>query len=178
EALITIDAAPPSSQVLPLPATTAPGDFTVNWTGADDPGGSGLARFDIYFADDRGPWTLWKTGVTETSATFTGQLGHRYAFYSIATDNVGHREAPPESADASTFVAVMPAPDLEITLTAQTIELSWPSAASDFQLEQTDALAPTPTWQRVEKQPVVSGERCTVRLAVTNSTMFYRLRKP
>jgi hypothetical protein len=39
---------------------------------------------------------------THTSATFTGQNGHTYAFYSVATDNVGNREATPSTAQAST----------------------------------------------------------------------------
>jgi hypothetical protein len=40
----------------------------------------------------------------ETSATFNGQSGSRYQFYSIATDLVGHREAAPVAADATTTV--------------------------------------------------------------------------
>ena len=38
-------------------------------------------------------FTLWQTGTADTSATYAGQLNHTYAFYSVATDNVGHREA-------------------------------------------------------------------------------------
>jgi hypothetical protein len=38
------------------------------------------------------------------SATYTGQVGHDYQFYSLATDNVGHRQATP-AAPALTQVA-------------------------------------------------------------------------
>ena len=40
----------------------------------------------------------------QTSATFTGQDGHTYAFFSVATDNVGHVEAAKTTAEASTLI--------------------------------------------------------------------------
>ena len=52
--------------------------------------------------------SAWLTGTTDTSATFTGQIGHTYAFYSIATDNVGNAEAAPATADTQTQVGVPP----------------------------------------------------------------------
>jgi len=42
-----------------------------------------------------GPFTLWQSATSQTSATYTGQNGHAYAFYSLATDHVAHREAAP-----------------------------------------------------------------------------------
>ena len=39
---------------------------------------------------------------TETSTTVEAEPGHRYHFYSIATDNVGHVEAAPLDPDATT----------------------------------------------------------------------------
>jgi hypothetical protein len=41
---------------------------------------------------------------SETSATFTGQNGHQYSFYSRARDNVGNIEDAPEQADVTTTV--------------------------------------------------------------------------
>ena len=54
EALNTIDAGTPSSYVLPLPPTVAQAAFLVEWTGADDPGGSGIASYDIFVGTDGG----------------------------------------------------------------------------------------------------------------------------
>jgi len=78
--------------------------FTVSWSGQDDPGGSGIALYDIYVSDDGGPFTPFLLGTTDTSATFTGVTGHNYGFYSVATDNVGHREDHVAVADTTTTI--------------------------------------------------------------------------
>jgi Dockerin type I domain len=100
----TIDAGPPTSSVSALP-TFSPATFLVNWSGQDDPSGSGIATYNVYVSDDDGPFTLWQSATTQTSATYTGQDGHTYAFYSVATDNVGNVLPTPSSAQASTTVS-------------------------------------------------------------------------
>ena len=77
----------------------------MSWSGSDDPGGSGIATYDVYVSDNGGSFQPWLTGATNTSATFTGQYGHTYGFYSVATDNVGNQEATPTAAEATTLVA-------------------------------------------------------------------------
>ncbi|MFO0943396.1 MAG: RHS repeat-associated core domain-containing protein, partial [Pirellulales bacterium] len=89
EALATLDAGSPTSHITALPANS-PGTFNINWTMNDDAGGSGVANVAIYVKDDNGPYTLWQTFISQTSAAYTGTNSHTYAFYSIATDNVGH----------------------------------------------------------------------------------------
>ena len=92
----TLDIGAPTSSVSPLPAVTNSSDFTVAWSGSDDAGGSGIGGFDIYVSDNGGPFALWKHEPGDTlSDTFSGAVGHTYAFYSVATDNVGHREVTP-----------------------------------------------------------------------------------
>jgi len=103
----TIDSGAPSSQVGLLPANS-PATFTVQWSGRDDPGGSGIDSFDVYVSDDGGPWTRWREKTTETSAIFTGQTHHTYAFYTVARDYVGNTEAAPAIADAVIFVNQLP----------------------------------------------------------------------
>ncbi|MCM8594071.1 cohesin domain-containing protein [Accumulibacter sp.] len=104
DALNTIDAGAPTSAVQPLPPTRTRPDFLVQWTAADDAGGSGVASHDIYVATDGGSYVLWKDDITATSATFTGQAGHSYAFYSVAQDHVGNTEVAPATPDATTQV--------------------------------------------------------------------------
>ena len=106
QALNTIDAGPPTSSVNPLPATESSPSFTVSWSGQDDPGGSGIASYDVYYSDNGGAFQAWQTQTTATSATFTGQAGHTYAFYSVATDNVGNIEATPTAPQATTLVLI------------------------------------------------------------------------
>jgi hypothetical protein len=120
----TIDAVPPSSSVAALPETVAR-DFTVSWSGQDERLGSGIAAYDIYVSDDGGPFTLWLAASTETSALFTGEAGHRYAFYSVAIDNVGHREAAPSVADTETTAAAT---------------TSWQNAVDPFDVDGMDGV--------------------------------------
>ena len=101
--LNTIDAVAPTSGVQPLP-TQSSNTFQVQWSGQDDPGGSGVASYSIYVSANGGPWTAWLSGTTATNASFTGQAGGTYGFYSVATDNVGNQEATHATADATTRV--------------------------------------------------------------------------
>jgi hypothetical protein len=106
----TIDAGIPAdaSHVNPLPATTDTLQFEVTWTGADDVGGSGIATYDVFVSIDGGTATPWLQNTGDTSRTYTGEIDHTYAFYSIATDNVGHREPAPLVPDAVTVVRTTP----------------------------------------------------------------------
>jgi hypothetical protein len=100
----TIDNGPPTSSVTSLPPVESTTSFTVGWSGHDDTAGSGIASFDVFVSDNGAPFTPFLVGTTQTSASFTGQDGHTYGFYSVATDNVGNREATPSGAQATTQV--------------------------------------------------------------------------
>lgn len=84
----TIDVTTPGSSVAPLPATETSPSFLVSWSGSDG-NGSGIASYDVYVSDEGGLFTLWQSDTTQTSAVYTGQPGHTYSFYSVATSNVG-----------------------------------------------------------------------------------------
>ncbi|MGC9349860.1 MAG: DUF7619 domain-containing protein, partial [Anaerolineae bacterium] len=99
----TLDTQRPTSAVTALPITVGDETFTVGWSGSD-PGGSGVAGYDVYVSDDGGPFTLWQSAITTTQAVFTGVDGHTYGFYSVATDNVGYRQTQPGAAQATTTV--------------------------------------------------------------------------
>ncbi len=106
----SIDAGAPTSSVNLLPATTTSTTFTVSWSGQDDAGGSGIKSYDVYVSDNGGVSTPFLTGTAQTSATFTGQFGHTYAFYTVATDNVGHVQATPTAPQASTTLQQLTPP--------------------------------------------------------------------
>jgi hypothetical protein len=103
--LVALDVTPPTSSVSALPATESSPSFTVSWTGGD-PHGPGIASYDIYVSVNGGAFQPWLTGTTKTSATYSGQAGHSYGFYSIATDTQGVRQPTPTAAQASTTVSV------------------------------------------------------------------------
>jgi RHS repeat-associated protein len=183
QALNTTDAGPPSSTVAALPAeSTSP--FAVQWSGSDDPLGSGVASYDIYASTNGGLFAPWILGTNGTTASFAGEVGKTYAFYSIARDYVGSAETPPLTADAST--TVVPAepltpPTLSIGLGGGgLITLSWPSVPAGFVLESAENLTPPVVWQEVTSGIVENGG--IKSYSVTNDPgvpgRLYRLRLP
>jgi hypothetical protein len=109
QGLALIVGPPPASSVNPLPSTASSPSFTVSWSGSDV-GGPGIASFTIYVSDNGGAFTPWLTNTTLTSATYNGQAGHSYGFYSVATDAAGRVQLAPSAAQASTFVPAPPSP--------------------------------------------------------------------
>ncbi len=53
----------------------------------------------MYDSDNGGAFVPFVTNTSATSATFTGQDGHTYSFYSVATDNLGNVQPTPRSAN-------------------------------------------------------------------------------
>ena len=94
---------PPTSSVAALP-NNSPATFMLSWSGSDS-GGSGVATYSIYVSNNGGAFLPLLTNTTLTSTSFTGQTGHTYGFYSIATDNVGNVQATPTAAQATTTVS-------------------------------------------------------------------------
>jgi hypothetical protein len=98
--LNTLDNTSPTSSVQPLPSNEPATGFTITWSGSDV--GAGVQDFTVYVSDNGGAFTPFLTNTTATSATFTGQSGHTYGFYSIARDLVYNVEAAKTSAEATT----------------------------------------------------------------------------
>jgi hypothetical protein len=109
----TVDAVPPTSTVATLPASLMDTNFILAWFGTDDLGGSGVSSYDVYVSDNGGPWVVWLSNTTTNSATFSGQAGHYYYFYSRARDNAGNVEPAPASLQAQTFVSANQPPALQ-----------------------------------------------------------------
>jgi Beta-propeller repeat len=98
----TIDNAAPVSHVSALPNASTCSAFRVSWSGSDV--GSGLQGFTVYVSDTGGPFTPWLSNTTSVGATFTGAVGHSYAFYSIVGDLAGNLEGAKTSPEASIAV--------------------------------------------------------------------------
>ena len=105
----TVDIDAPHSEIVDLPDTSNPG-FTLFWEGTDV--GSGIDTYDIYVSENGGDFTLWLDGTTDSSSIYIGELGNTYAFYSVATDNVGNIEAIPTEADATTVTIQVNTPPI------------------------------------------------------------------
>lgn len=140
--LNTIDAAPPTSAVYPLPEQSPP-SFAVEWMGLDDELGSGVFTYDIYVSENGGPFLPWLTSTTDTRATFAGRNGSTYRFYSVARDFAGNVEAAPEQPDTFTAARGGP-PQLEGALRDQNliIRLSNLTPGQPYALEASATLRP------------------------------------
>ncbi len=132
QTLNTVDVTPPTSSVQALPAKESQTSFTVSWSGQDllpdDSQGAGIASYNVYVSDDGGPFTLWKSDTTANSATFTGQFGDAYSFYSIATDNLGNVQPPPAAAQTTTYLVGLPTSVVAVlpaTTTGTSFTVSW-----------------------------------------------------
>ena len=99
EAHVTMDVGAPASQIAPLPAVIYLPAFDVSWSAADEPNGSEVSGTAVYLSIDGGPFQLWNEGAAAESRPFGLPRHHRYALYSVATDNVGHSEGTPPTAD-------------------------------------------------------------------------------
>jgi hypothetical protein len=119
----TPDTAPPSSSVAALPANS-PATFQVQWSGQDNPGGSGIAFFDIFVSTNGGVFAPWLQQTRSTSALFQGALGNQYAFSSVGTDQAGNREAAHATPDASTAVSIAYQPPVLAAVPDQTVNAS------------------------------------------------------
>jgi RHS repeat-associated protein len=133
----TLDSTAPTSSVSLLPASTTDTALVLNWSGQDEAGGSGIATYTIYASVDGAAWFPLLTDTTATGGNVTVEPGHTYSFYSIATDNVGHVEAAPTSADAS--IQVIGAS------TTTTIKASKGSPTYGDSLTFTATVAPDPS---------------------------------
>jgi uncharacterized repeat protein (TIGR01451 family) len=91
----TIEGQPPQTTVVPLePFTRHPtnGNLIFNWTGFD-PGGSGVAVYELQYRIDDGPWVDW-TELTEGPATFyNAQSGKTYTFRVRGIDRAQNQES-------------------------------------------------------------------------------------
>jgi uncharacterized repeat protein (TIGR01451 family) len=101
----TIDSQPPSSSVDALPEYTPFPSFQVNWSGNDDPGGSGIHVYTVYVSDNNGTYQPWIANTISSSAIFNGSRGHIYRFYTISTDNVGNVETISDIPDTTTSIS-------------------------------------------------------------------------
>lgn len=155
-----LDSTKPTSSVSALPPSTDDPNISLNWSGSDDPTDSGLKSYDVYFSENGKAYIPYLIGTTETSATFAGNFGRNYRFYSIANDNAGNSEDPPVVHDATITVlggafegdvASRPNGDNDGTVNAQDIDQIRRFAAkldADFQYNE---------FQRADVSPLADG---------------------
>jgi hypothetical protein len=100
------DVTPPTSRMDELPRYSNTTSFPVSWSGQDDV--SGVATYTISVAIDNGTYRPWLNDTPLTSTNYDGTDGHKYSFYSMATDRSHNREAAHSGADTSIWVDTTP----------------------------------------------------------------------
>jgi hypothetical protein len=98
----SIDAFPPVSSVEPLPSVINNTTFNITFNGSDDPGGTGIKNFLLYYSKDQGKYNLMGEFEPGKSALFTGQENSVYSFFSIAVDQTGNTEPMKVTPDVTT----------------------------------------------------------------------------
>ena len=165
----TLDADIPSSQIAPLPMTSANTTFTVNWSGSDLDEGSGLATYDVWVSEDNSPYVIFQTATTETNAQFTGTPGKTYRFYSIARDNAGNVEAAPDVPDATTRIPIQCA----VTINPTSVNFSAAGNTGSFTISAestcTWSVTTNDTWITITQGSTGNGNG-TVNYSVTANT--------
>ncbi len=111
--LNTIDAGSPTSSMAQLPVRQDSLRIHLAWSGEDDAGGSGIAFYTLYIAQDNGAYSAQPDRYTDTLAVFEAELGHEYRFQTIATDNAGNAEGSKISPDAFVFAGSYALPTIE-----------------------------------------------------------------
>jgi hypothetical protein len=107
QAFTTIDSLPPSATVATLDQYTFSSSFVVNWDGADNPGGSGVATYDVQVSVNDGGWQNWISGTSLTSGQITGAAqGDVFEFQARARDNAGNVGSYPNYPQSSTIVVL------------------------------------------------------------------------
>jgi flagellar hook capping protein FlgD len=125
------------------PDTSITESFTVVWSGATDPGGSGLTGFfNVKIKDGSGSWVDWKTNFNGTSDIYAGTQGHTYYFEAAGIDNAGNTEQftglAEDTTVVDTFAVDNQAPEEPIDLTAAGTNPSPWQNATTFDINWTN----------------------------------------
>jgi hypothetical protein len=140
------------------------------------------------------PFFLWAPGVPggiELHALFNNRadLGTARADYTAAPQPIRNGDAANLAASllglppvpGSLILPERGAPSVLVAVsnTGPAIEVSWPQAAVDFQLETSDAIGPSPAWVPVFGPLTTNGSRvtCTIPASTGEPPRFFRLRR-
>jgi hypothetical protein len=74
------------------------------------------------------------------------------------------------------LISVNPKPAVSITHSAQNINLSWPTWATNYTLQQAlSNILPSNTWSNLTTSAVLTNNAFNVTIPVSSSVQFYRL---
>lgn len=102
-----VDTIAPTASMQALNPYTFGSSFIVYWDGTDNPGGSGIASYDVQFRINGGSWTSWINNTSAKSAQVTGgQQGDVYEFQARARDVAGNTQGFTNVPQATTTIVL------------------------------------------------------------------------
>src|SRR5262249_40544750 len=107
---------------------------------------------DPYFYGDLDEFRIWDGAMADDEVT---------AAFSAGPDKLPTGPAPSTS--------------LGISLSANSVIITWPADATGFVLENSAALGSAATWTAVSTPPTVDSGKNKVTIPITGTTQFYRL---
>jgi uncharacterized repeat protein (TIGR01451 family) len=133
EVVNVIDNTRPTCMVNPLPTTTPTLSFPISWSGADAVGE--IESYSILMSVNGGSFSPFLEKTSDTSVSFTGELGKTYGFLCVATDTAGNIEVQDPVAETATTL-ILPA---DLTLKKGTLLLDPDPDADKLTLQGTFA---------------------------------------
>jgi hypothetical protein len=136
---------------------------------------TGLLRATVAFAAGETKVTL--TGYAPTNPlVLTGAAGN--LSYNAATHRFTLTVAPDHSGTATIGLALAPVPSPQITpLGAGLLQISWPSAAVGYVLEEATNLTPPVAWSPASGSVTSANGQQVVTITNTGPATFYRLKQ-
>jgi hypothetical protein len=104
-----------------------------------------------------------------------GGSNYQFVVWSDGGDASHNILVPPTNAS---FTASFLPPELGLSLSGGSIQLTWPAWAAAMNLYSTPNLAPPVSWALVTNTPAISGGVFSLSLPLTGGTQFYRLQLP
>jgi hypothetical protein len=95
----TIDAVPPTSQLQGSQDDATPSLHHLHFNAEDDTDGSGVKQITVYYSENKMPYKELAICLPDSILDFSLENSGEYAFYSIAEDYTGNREANKETPD-------------------------------------------------------------------------------
>lgn len=143
--------------------------IALNWTLS-----SGATGYNLWRSTDNGTnYQLAATGLTASSYVDTNAVSGQANLYQVAgTDVCG---AGANSAVAAIF---LPQPALGMSVSADTLAITWPGWASDWGLYATTNLTPPVVWWPVTNAVDSSNGQFNVTLPIGSENQFFRLASP
>jgi hypothetical protein len=170
------DALAPSSRLLPVvpPFDVLQVDMNIDLSDS----GSGVDFFEVYYRHDFGPTTRYPGTFSNRPHTFdaslTGAWG-RYDLYSVATDRVGNREAPPTSIEITFELLTTPTPPSPTSTATPTPTVTptpsaTPSPTATATATATRPFTVTPTASPTPTATATPAQRAVISLGGYMST--------